>query len=157
MVHQAAAGAAIGGVIQQGHARALQQGDGIGPAKGLKSPQPPLRMGFKPRGVLPAPGGAVVVLQHQLHRHASAVALDQGLSNGRQGELLNRNQNFPLSACNGANQLLLQVVARALLTRERADVAAAAAMVETGRDGLRLRQGWFRPWAIVRRCCAATA
>ena len=157
MVHQPAASTAIGGVIQQWHTSALQQRNRIAPAQLLKPAQSLLLVRFQTRRMLPAPRGAVVVLQHQLHRHASAVALDQGLSNGRQGELLNRHQHFPLSAGNGGDELLLKVVASAPLTRQRADVAAAEAVVEARRDELRLRQGGFRPWAVLRRCCAATA
>ena len=109
-VHQPAALAAIGGVIEQRHPRPMKDRDGIlllalvcrelavavPVCEGHQLPFALALMGCESRIMLPAPGLAVEVLEHHLHLDAAPVLLRQGLGDSGQGELLNRHQNFGL-------------------------------------------------------------
>ena len=102
VVHQAAAAAAIGGVIQQWDARVLQQcngialmgflrcGDAITIAIGQSiQPMPALALVLREMAhLLLAPRRAVVVLQHDLHSNAALMGADESHGNAWQCQLL---------------------------------------------------------------------
>ena len=133
MVHQAAATAAIGGVIQQRDSCLLQQcdrvalmrffrgGDAI--AIGIRQSVEPLPavalLLWQMAQLLLAPGGAVTVFQHDLDANTALLSADQRLGNPRQGEFLHCQLHALLGSINGSNQKLFQVVAVAPLSRQR--------------------------------------
>ena len=149
-VHQPAALAAIGGVIQQRHPCVLKDRDGIpllalvlgelavavAVREGHQLSFALALMGRERRIMLPTPGLAVEVLQHHLHLDAPLVLLGQGLGDGGQGELLNRHQNFGSSGADRLKDQGLEVVPCSPLA---ADGTAVMAVFPLVKDDLDLR------------------
>ena len=136
VVHQTAAGAAIGGVIDQGHTGPLQDGHRIAPAERLELVVPVALVRCQTDRILFRPWSAVGVFQHHLHRQSLAMAGNQGFGHLRQRELLHRHQNLPLRLLDAGKHKGLQVVALAPLARDRAAVAAGVGVVEHQLDAL---------------------
>ena len=141
-MHQAAAAAAVGRVIEHRHAGPLQNGDGIPVAEGRQLLLALALMGRQISRVLLAPGGAVVVLQHHPHPHPLAVTFRQDIGHRRQGEFLHCHQDLLAGLADALEQQGLQVIPLAPLAADRAAVAAVAAMVEGHPDA---RWQWQGP------------
>ena len=102
VVHQSAAAAAIGGVIQQGNSSVLQQCNGIAAMGFLRcrdaitiaigqsiQSMPALTFSLREMAhLLLAPRRAVVVLQNDLHSNAALMGADESHGNAWQCQLL---------------------------------------------------------------------
>ena len=85
MVHQTTASTAIGGVIDKGHAGPLQDRHRVPPTEGLELLMAGALVRRQIGRMLFAPGAAVGVFQHHLHRQPLPV-----LSRQRFGQLRQR-------------------------------------------------------------------
>ena len=145
MVHEAATGTAVGGVIDHRYASPLQDQQRIAPAQLLELLVAFALVGHQISQVLLAPRGAVGVLQHHLHGHPLALFGHQGFGHLGEGELLHRYQDVLLGGGNGAEHKGFQVVALAPATGDWTAVAVGAVVVEGHLDARGQGQvfGWF--------------
>ena len=135
-MHEATAGAAIGGVVDQGHAGPLQDRHSVSPTEGLELLMAGALVWGQIGRMFFAPGAAVGVFQHHLHRQPLAVLSRQRFGQLRQRQLLHRYQDFPPRRLNTGQHESLEIIALTPLTVDRAAVAAGFGVVEGQLDAL---------------------
>jgi len=145
VVHEAAAGTAVGGVIDHRYASPLQDQQRIAPAQLFELLVAFALVGHQISQVLFAPRGAVGVLEHDFHGHPLAPFGHKGFGHLRERELLHRYEDFLLGRCNRAEHKGFEVVAFSPATGDRTAVVAGAVVVEGHLDARGQQQVlcWF--------------